>query len=186
MGWAPDGLSIVFQHAPKGLPDLWLLPLVGVRNPVQMWASPGPDMYPQVSPDGRWIAFVSTESGRSEVHVRAFPSGSARRRVSDGIQPRWRGDGRELFYLSGLSGAGGGQVMSVELRPNGPLLEVGEPRALFDSGYVTAGPDLALTYHTYAVSRDGKRFLIPRPVSATSTVPDRIQVILNWASTLRQ
>jgi hypothetical protein len=57
---------------------------------------------------------------------------------------------------------------------------------IFDSGYVSAGPDLVITYHTYAVSRDGKRFLIPRPVSATSTVPDRIEVILNWASTLRQ
>ena len=80
--------------------------------------------------------------------------------------------------------------MSVEVRSAGPLLELTSPRALFPAGYVDGGPDAGGNYHTYAVSRDGQRFLIPRaPASSdaqTSTLPDPIAVIVNWAASLKK
>ena len=124
---------------------------------------------PQFSPDGRWLAFVSDESGERCVYVARYPGGGARRLISTGTgyAPRWAPDGRELFYSTGS------QLMAVSIVTQ-PELEVGRPRKLFDD------PDLANPYNDYlfAPAPDGQRFFITK---RTRIEPVRqIHVVLNW------
>jgi len=128
---------------------------------------------PQVSPDGRWLAYVSQESGQWEVYVQPFRQEGEGVRVSTdgGGQPRWRGDGRELFYVSPA-----GRLMAVDVRATGDRIEVGLPVALFAG--VNPDPD---TDH-YAATADGQRFLVPLPVGESAQA--RIHVVTNWTSLL--
>jgi hypothetical protein len=117
----------------------------------------------QISPDGKWIAYLRSEpgGGGTQVYVRRFPSGEGKWQVSTigGAEaPRWSGDGRELFFLSAIEN---GKLMASEIRPTGSSLQVSAPRELFDSGYFNFPGDFHK--HPYAVSPDGQRFLIPRP-----------------------
>jgi Tol biopolymer transport system component len=182
MSWAPDG-RVVYQQQSRGQYDLWVLG-PGGTPPAPFQQSPVSDTHPQVSPDGRWIAYGSAETGRPEIYIRSFPDGARKWLVSNGGggMPRWRGDGRELFYLSGR--LGGGLVMSVELSVAGGDLALGTPRPLFDSEYAQPGPDVGGNYHTYAVSRDGQRFLVSRAPGRTGDMRERLEVIVNWASTV--
>jgi dipeptidyl aminopeptidase/acylaminoacyl peptidase len=127
------------------------------------------------SPDGRWVAYASDESGRSEVYIQAFevsgsvPSlGAARVQISSAgaTRPEWRGDGRELFYVSEDR-----QMMAVDIA-SGETLDVGTPRALFPMPASDA----------WDVTRDGQRFLFSLPVGGGTTPP--YQVILNWQAAL--
>src|SRR5262249_40575061 len=116
--WSPDGQSIVFTRFTAARPPyLWLLPLSGDRTPVSLLDRPFVETSGQVSPDGRWLAYVSNETGTGDVYVRAFPRGTRAWKVStDGGQvPRWRADGRELFYLSQQTN---GKMMSVDVKTN--------------------------------------------------------------------
>jgi Tol biopolymer transport system component len=181
MAWSPDG-RFVYQKGSSTQSDLWVLPTAGPPHVLQQ--APGTDSHGQVSPDGRWIAYGSSETRRPEVYIRSFPDGARKWLVSSGggSLPRWRGDGRELFYLSGMRGEG--EVVSVEIEVSGTNLKLSAPRPLFESGYAQSGPDFGGNYHTYVVSRDGQRFLIPRVPGATSEMPERIEVIVNWAATM--
>jgi len=188
VSWAPDGHSIVYvQQDPKTNRDVWLLPLSGDRKPVPLVMTPFADTHAQISPDGKWLAYASTETGQPEIFVRPFPAGDGKWQVSTGgglvgFFPRWRGDGRELFYMDNPNGA---KLMAVDVRSGGSAFEAGTPRPLFDSGYV----DLAeggRNYHTYAVSADGQRFLIPRAAATvTQYASPPIAVVLNWAEGIR-
>jgi eukaryotic-like serine/threonine-protein kinase len=134
---------------------------------------------PHVSPDGRWLAYISTESGRYEVYVQPFRRPGERLRVSanGGGQPRWRGDGKELFYL-GLDGS----LMRVDVRTGPAGLELGMPQTLVaarDFGAVLEGPD----YTDYGVTSDGQRFLVKRPIEGSER--PRVHVLLDWPSLLR-
>jgi len=134
---------------------------------------------PSVSPDGRWLAYISQESGRYEVYVQPFRRRGERVRVSasGGGQPRWRGDGKELFYLS-LEGA----LMAVSVRDRSAGLEVGMPTTLVPAPELRAivsGPD----YTDYAVTSDGQRVLVKRSVEEDSR--QRIHVLLDWPSLLK-
>ncbi len=134
---------------------------------------------PQVSPDGRWLSYISTKSGRFEVYLEPFHRRGAQVRVSinGGGQPRWRGDGKELFYLS-LDGA----LMSVDVRDGSNGIEVGMPNMLIPAAElraVTEGPD----YSDYAVSSDGRRFLFKVP--AAHDEGQRIHVLLDWPSLVK-
>jgi Tol biopolymer transport system component len=126
---------------------------------------------PQVSPDGRWLAYISDESGAFEVYVEPFRRSGERVRVSPegGGQPRWRGDGEELFYVSPA-----GQLMSVDVRAGETSLEVGLPVVLFGGVVAQANTD------HYAVTADGQRFLVKVPVGGSRG--PRIHAILNWTS----
>jgi Tol biopolymer transport system component len=133
---------------------------------------------PQLSHDGRWLAYISTESGRYEVYVEPFRRRGERVRVSanGGGQPKWRGDGKELFYLS-LDGA----LMAVDVGEGTTGPEVGIPTTLVPADELRAvvqGPD----YDDYAVSADGERFLVKR--AATEDERPRIHVLLDWPSLL--
>jgi Tol biopolymer transport system component len=129
---------------------------------------------PQISPDGRWLAFISQESGQWEVYVEPFREEGERVRVSTegGGQPKWRGDGRELFYVSP-----DGRLMAVDVQTKSGRIEVGLPVALFPG--VIADP---IRDH-YAVTADGQRFLVPVPVE--SDTGTRLHVVTNWTSLLK-
>lgn len=147
--------------------------------------TPFGELHGQISPDGKWLAYESNETGRTEVYVQPFPQGTSKWQVSTngGTFSRWRRDGRELFYMSQNSR---GKMMAVDVKSSGSAFEAGAPKELFDSGFVGAahsgGP-----YHTYAVSPDGQRFLIPRSASndqQTTAAP--IVVVLNWLEGLKK
>lgn len=120
-----------------------------------------------LSPDGRWVAFNCDESGRNEVYAAPFPDGGTRVRVSvdGGVQPAWRGDGREIYFLS-LDGA----MMAADVEQQ-PEWRSGTPRRLFETGLTPSNQ----TEH-FRVTSDGQRFLMSEPDSRT--LP--LRVIINW------
>jgi hypothetical protein len=126
-----------------------------------------------VPSDGHWVAYQSNESGRSEIYVLGFPETGGKREVSvaGGEQPRWRHDGREIYYI-----APGDKLMAVEVKPSGVALELGSPKELFalkGCGF-TRGYD-------FDVTADGKRFLVKWVIE----VP-LITVVLNWPRKLKK
>jgi Tol biopolymer transport system component len=176
--WAADGASIMYTagSATSRL-DLWLLPLSGDRTPVVFRQTPFNDANGQISPDGRWVAYQSDESGRIEIYVEPLTRGGSRWQVSidGGSFARWRRDGRELFFL-GVSPAAA--MRSVDIMPRGATLQVGTPRELFAYSNVMVTHRSA--YQPYAVSADGQRFLLP-PLSDDTDVRSSVTVVLNWA-----
>jgi Tol biopolymer transport system component len=172
--WSRDGKAIVYATNDDKERAVWALSPAGDAKPERLFASPYRLEQPQVSPDGQWLALLSNESGRFEVYVQPFRRPGERTRVSTdgGGQCLWRGDGRELFYLS-LEG----RLMGVDIRPGATTVEVGLPRPLFQlERYL---PD----FFDYAPSADGQRFLVKMPVE--NTAGRRLQVVVNWPSLLR-
>lgn len=168
--WTPDGRSIIYISL-NGR-TVSLRALSGDEKPrTLMDSSFNKDEF-HVSPDGRWIAYNSDESGRWEVYIARFPEFTERRQVSNagGCQAQWRRDGKELFYLS-LDG----KLMVVEVRA-GNTLETTIPRILFQTG-VRVSPIL----DQYCVTGNGQRFLFMEPKEED---PEPIHVILNWPSSL--
>jgi len=133
------------------------------------------DYEPHLSPDGRWIAYTTTESGTREVHIAAFPTFDNSRQVSagGGYQPRWRGDGRELSYL-GADKA----LISLPVSASGTLLETKPPTPLFVTRVPAPGADY------YAPSADGRRFLVLSPIQEDRPTP--LTVVLNWTAMLSE
>jgi hypothetical protein len=138
----------------------------------------------QFSPDGRWIAYTSNESGpdQYQVYVQSFPAGAGKFQVSTGAggtQPRWRRDGKEIFYI-----AADGKIMAVDVK-TAPKFEAGAPKALFDPRMAIGGP--AYTYFRYDVTADGKRFLVNSVAGAPeSSASTPITVVLNWQAALKR
>ena len=128
------------------------------------------------SPNGRWVAYASDESGRFEIYVRPYPAGPGQWPISanGGMQPHWRADGKELFFL-----AGDGKLMAADVATEGTSFTAGVPRALFDVDVPESGAPHA---GDYDVSADGKRFLINGVVDQP-TKP-AVTVILNWTAEL--
>jgi Tol biopolymer transport system component len=170
--WMKDGHSILFINE-QGK-TFYQLPLAGDRKPLILSKSEFDRDNPHISPDGRWIAYNSLESGRWEVYIAAFPSFTEKRQVSSngGCQPLWRKDGKELFYRT-LDG----KVMAVEVK-GGNTLQTGAPQLLFQ----TAG-GVNPVQGEYSVTADGKRFLLQDPVGQ-GVAP--ITVVLNWTAGLKR
>ncbi|MGN6392550.1 MAG: protein kinase domain-containing protein, partial [Gemmatimonadales bacterium] len=170
-----DGRWLLVRTAPAGpSPDIYGLRL-GDSVPVPLVATPATELYPAISPDGRWLAYSSDESGTPEIYVRPFPETSgAKWQVSTagGSQPTWSSTGRELFYVSGKN-----EMISAEI-PQGPTFSVGTQRSLFSvqtfSG-VGAVPAFWLT-------PDDKRFLLLREGDAAQ--PGELVVAENWVQQL--
>jgi Tol biopolymer transport system component len=181
--WSRDGRFVAFSMLDRKTQwDLWMLPMnsqtaSGERVPVPLLQTPFNEYNGRLSPDGRWMAYQSDESGVWEIYVRevATSTESARRQLSmdGGVWPVWRRDGRELFYM-----AADGTLMTVAVKL-GRDLESSAPRALFK----TKVAELWNPIRNYSVARDGQRFLINTRVDEASSPP--ITVTLNWPALRR-
>ncbi|MEQ1911146.1 MAG: hypothetical protein ABMA15_20165, partial [Vicinamibacterales bacterium] len=176
LSWSSDGTSLLYSTgaAVIGNTDIWVLPLEGQRKPVPFLQSPFNETEARFSPDGRWVAYVSNETGSNEVYVTRFPGPSGKRPISTagGSYPRWREDGRELFYLSR-----DGTMVSVPVNGHGPEFVVETEHRLFSTHASTSGRS------PYDVSADGQRFLVNAVVEAVA--PSPITLVVNWAAALR-
>jgi eukaryotic-like serine/threonine-protein kinase len=173
--WSPDGRQLIFSvPAPASGYDLWLLPLGEEGKPTKLIASPADEMHGNFSPDGRLVAYTSNESGKFEVYVQTVPPSDRKWLISTngGYEPRWRADGREIYYLFEDR-----KLMAVSVGA-GPSF--GIPKPLFQT-LVPAGVTANRTH--YVPSRDGQRFLVNL---ATGAVVSPITVVLNWTATLKE
>ncbi len=174
--WSRDGRFIAFQNRdPKknNRAAIWILPMFGDRKPFAFLDTQFNEREAQFSPDGRWIAYTSDESGQDEVYVAPFPGPGGKWRVSSagGEEPKWRRDGRELFYL-----AADKKLMVAEVKENGSRFEVSVVRPLFPIhgrkiGFATV----------YDVSAEGQRFLVN---SLTEENPSPVTLVVNWTADL--
>ena len=169
--WSRDGRFILYENVdPKNRNDIWVLPLSGDRKPQVFLQTPFAEQMARFSPDGKWVAYVSDESTRQEVYVRSFPPSGGKWQVSTngGSTPRWRRDGKELFYLASDS-----RIMSVDVKAGAASFEVSSPKALFE-----APVDTPAGANRYDVSPDGQRFLVNAPAENTSSAS--MTVVVNW------
>ena len=184
LAWSPDGRVLLYavQHSKTGM-DLWALPLAGDRKPFPVEQTPVDESAGQFSPDGRWVSYQSNESGQMEIYVRPFRRSGGPWQVSTegGSQPRWRLDGRELFYV-----APDARLMAVPIGVGADTrtLERGVPVPLFRTR-LASGASISglLSKPQYAVASDG-RFLMNMTVE--DATPPPINVILNWDAALKK
>jgi Tol biopolymer transport system component len=173
--WSSDGRFIAFtRRGPSGEPDVWALPTFGNRQPFPVAQGEFSETFAVFSPNGRWIAFATTETGQGNVFVQQFPGPGERHQVSTegGGRPIWRADGKELFYL-----ASNGSLMAVPIDLTNQF-ESRTQHALF-----RAGASQFSTGQVYAVTKDGQRFLVNgRPQQSNSTP---LTVVVNWKAALR-
>jgi serine/threonine-protein kinase len=177
--WSPDGQLLAFTEPnPNTGGDVGVLRL-GDRVAQPFIRTPAREYAPQFSPDGRWLAYVSNESGRPEVCVRPYPGPGEKWQVSTsgGAEPVWNPNGRELFYRSG------DKMMSVEIATR-PSFVAGKPRMLFEGPYVATSP--VFTSPLYDVAPDGQRFLMLKATEQTQAAPTQINVVLNWTEELKR
>ena len=178
LSWRPDGL-VYATAGPVHDVDLWRLPLSGDRTPVPLLQTQFADKFCEPSPDGRWMAYASSESGRFEVYAAAFPSGQGKWPISvgGGTEPAWRRDGKELFYL-----APDRHLMAVSIK-TGASVEAGPPQRLFQAG-VSSLIGSPYTRNQYVVTADGQRFLINEPAGKASL--SAMTVVVGWTAALRK
>jgi len=177
--WSPDSRYIVFDSRPQsrlGLPQIAILPMMGDRKPFPYLNSAHINSGGQVSPDGRWLAYGSNETGRMEVYVSSFPQAKGKWQVSftGGQSPRWRKDGRELFYCRT-----DGALMVAEVTPGRDSFAVGSAtqvteRRIFQSSL--GAP--------YDVFPDGQRLIMPAVKSQSMHAP--LTLITNWTAELKK
>jgi hypothetical protein len=182
MGWTPDGRFILYAvAAPKTGSDLWVLPLFGDQKPLPFLQTPFNESPGQFSPDGRWIAYSSDESGRYEVYVTPFPGPGGKWQVStaSGDWPRWRRDGKEIFYVAPADN----KLMAAAVNGRGSAFEVGAVRPLFDTR--VAGPPSVRPGQgrMYDISPDGQRFLVNTVAEEAASAP--ITLVVNWPALLK-
>jgi Tol biopolymer transport system component len=179
--WTPDGSTMAFtDFHPETGEDIWVLQLHGDRRPRPFLHTPFHEAQPQFSPDGHWLAYVSNESGRTEVYVQLYPGPGARHLISTegGFQPAWSRDGRELFFTTLPSPEGNIKVMAVSVTAGGKFT-VGTPRALFKGRYAS-NP----TVRQYDVAPDG-RFLMMRETKRPPMKPTQMILVQNWLEELK-
>jgi eukaryotic-like serine/threonine-protein kinase len=189
--WSPDGKVLLFmRQSEKGSShNLWTLPVDpgspgGERKAEPYFTSPWDITQGQFSPgpshSPRWVAYTSNESGQSQIYVQSFPAGAGKFQISTsgGVQPRWRRDGKELFYLSLER-----KLMAVEVK-TAPAFEYGVPKELFQTSVFRAeGFPLVFTYD---VAADGNRFLVLGAALSGGANSSPITVVLNWTAGLRR
>jgi len=175
--WAPDGKVLAFTEIPLGKPaDIWLLQLESEWTSKPFLHAPFNEGGPAFSPDGRWLAYVSDESGQFEVYVRPFPGPGSKWPISiqGGVAPVWARDGRELFYRNGY------KMMAVTVEA-GSEFSAGRPEVIFEGRYVAAN-----WYRpNYDISPDGQQFVMVRSTQEEVS-PAKINVVLNWFEELKR
>ncbi len=165
--WSVDGKSIVFTGVGAGF-EIWVWPVDSPAPRLEV-KTPQNAMHGRLSPDGRWLAYASDDSGELQVYVQPFPGTGQRQQISDhgGSEPRWRRDGKELFYLTGT------HLMSVAI-PDGNIESATTAKPLFETHVPLTGNSYR---SNYAVTADGQRFLVNTSVGNPASA---IQVVLNW------
>jgi eukaryotic-like serine/threonine-protein kinase len=164
--WSSDGQILVFHEGVPNQYDIWSLPIGGTPRPLIV--TPASELGGRLSPDDRWLAYESNESGRFEIYVRPFPNVSGGKwmiSTSGGQRAVWGPDGKELFYHVGSS------MMSVAVETGGTSFKAGNPKPLF------SGP-FDMTYTGYALTKDGRFILVEIDPHAR---PTQLQAVLNWS-----
>jgi Tol biopolymer transport system component len=173
LDWSPDGKLLVYTQLTPN-PDVWAVPLAGEKKPIPLVQSESVEQYPQVSPDGRWLAYQSNETGRNEIYIKPFPEGPGKWQVSTegGNFPRWGRGGKELYFTQGAS------MWVAAIRVTGSAPEAGVPQSLFGLG---GNPSTALNahnaYNRFAVTDDGEKFLM-------TLAGDQSNVVLGISETI--
>jgi hypothetical protein len=173
-----DGRWLTYDVGPPAAATgIYLLPLTGERKPTRMIAEPFAQAA-MISPDGKWLAYESRETGRSEIYMRQFPAGATKWQISTegGIRPKWSTNGRELFFRTGGIRSES-TLMSVIVRTE-PSLIAGKPTPLFPFRYAQAG-------HDYAVLPDHEHFISIKE-SEQETNATQVNIILNWRPRLQE
>ena len=174
--FAPDGSVLAFSRLDPGSGEsIWILPLEGKREPFPFVQSPFGDFGAEFSPDGRWLAYTSTESGEKQVYVRPFPGPGPKWQISTdgGSSPAWARNGTQLFYCNADA------VMVVDVATE-PDFSASAPRLLFEGRFGEFGE--YFNSRNYDVSPDGERFVMMREEEAVA----QIQVVLNWFEALKE
>ena len=173
--WSADGRFVLYTFGGTfpATSDIWALPLFGERKPFPVAQTEFSESQGTFSPDGRWIAYTTDETGQPNVYVQPFLGAGGKHRISlnGGRNPHWRANSRELFYLDA---AGTMTAVPIDLTASSPA---GLPTTLFPAEAVSIN-------NMYAVTKDGQRFLVNRWSNAATTAP--LTVIVNWASTLQK
>jgi len=174
--WSRDGRFLVYDvNDPKTKGDIWLLPMTGPKTPQPFLATQFDEREGRLSPDGRWMAYQSDESGAYEVFVQSVPRSSAKVQISagGGTFPVWRRDGREIYYR-----AGNGSIMAVEVKAAAGTLETGSRAQLFNPRSPPQPENLR-----FDVSADGQRLLALTVAEEAVSAP--VTVVVNWTALLR-
>ena len=183
--WSPDGRYLAYMEQAGPSAAIWASPATpaptGNTKPFVVVQPPTPQARIfsfRLSPDGRWLAYTSTESGREETYVTHFPSGSGKWQVSQsgGLFPSWRGDGKELYFL-GFGGNATVVVNAASVSANSEALATGQVRALFPLSYT------APLGNPYDVTPDGQRFI---QVTSPESVSTPLVLVTNWTAELKK
>jgi len=179
--WSTDGRYLAYSELTSEAG--WDIGYVEIQSdgetsePVTFLGTANTEAVPRFSPDGRFVAYISHESGSPEVYVRSFPDGTAGKwqvSVNGGRQPRWRSDGKELYYVENTA------LMAVAVSTE-PEFTLGQPQILFESADLVGGPEAV----QYDVSADGQRFVTVMPVEGETT-PPTIRIVENWYEEFRE
>jgi Tol biopolymer transport system component len=174
-----DGKFLVYSATGGNTKDdLWLMPLGGEHKPLKYLDGPSEERHAQFSPDGKWMAYSSDESVQFEVYLQSVPTTGAKHQVSNGggTHPRWRRDGKELYYISADS-----KLMAVPVSLGAGTVDVGTPQKLFEQSF----PWNNSRSFGYAPSADGQKFLmLLAPEGAAATPP--VTIWINWMAGLNK
>lgn len=181
--WSPDGRFILYtERGVKTRMDIWALPLFGDKKEYQLLNSAFDEQNPQLSPDGRWLAYTSDETGTPEVYVKSFSAdgklGPDKKLISSkgGRLPIWRRDGSELFFIASDS-----SMMAASVQSGGTEFQFDAPKPLFKTRTLSLEGAI---FHEYDVSADGQKFLIGT-IMGDSKAPSPT-LILNWTALLKK
>lgn len=184
MDWSPDGKFILYINWESGGADIWVLPLQGDRKPYLLSQAQqtqalsfSSQTTARFSPDGKWLAYTSSESGKFQVYVTPFPGPGGKWQVSTegGWFPQWRRDGRELFYVSSIDD----KIMAAEVKANGSSFEVGAVHTLFE-----IRPYFGLyTANLFDVTPDGQRFIVVNDAQQPGAA---LTLVVNWLAALKK
>jgi Tol biopolymer transport system component len=177
--WSRDGKTVLLSRLRGSATDLFVASAGSSDTPVPFAETPFNEAQARLSPDGHWVAYTSNESGRDEIYVQSFPTAGRKRQVSidGGAMPRWRGDGRELFYA-----AANQQMMAVPVS-GGESPTFGAPVQLFRTRLVVAGSESTGLPTMYDVTPDGQRFLFRYPPEEAGPP---ITVVMNWRGAIKR
>ena len=180
--WSPDGRMVVLASQTSQGGDLWIQSLEGDKKSYPFLVTPANEIEGAISPDGRWIAFASDETGRYELYVTSFPSPGGKRQISsDGADaPQWLNDGRELAYINAER-----KLVIVDVNARAQEFEIGQSHVLFGGKPLPARPHDPSGWDVPVyLTSDGKRILLPVPMETDSSRP--LTLVTNWTTALKR